>query len=39
MRKALDAVPPGARFGAIFDLVMILLLVSPLGAKIYKGVI
>ncbi len=24
------AVPPGARFGAIFDLVMILVLVSPL---------
>lgn len=28
------AVPPGARFGGIFDLAMILLLLSPLGAKI-----
>jgi len=32
------AVPPGARFGAIFDLVAILLLVSPLGERIVHAV-
>jgi hypothetical protein len=28
------AVPPGARFGAIFDLAVILVLLSPLGEQI-----
>ena len=30
------AVPPGARFGGIFDLVVLGLLLSPLGAQIAK---
>lgn len=32
------AVPAGARFGGIFDLLVILLLLSPIGAKIVQAV-
>jgi hypothetical protein len=31
-------VPPGAKFGAIFDLAVIALLLSPLGARIVQAV-
>jgi hypothetical protein len=33
-----QAVPAGARFGAIFDLVVIVLLISPLGERIAQSV-
>jgi hypothetical protein len=32
------AVPPGARFGAFFDLAVIALLVSPLGERISQAI-
>ncbi len=32
------AVPPGAKFGAVFDLVMIGLLASPIGAQIAQAI-
>jgi len=32
------AVPPGARFGGVFDLLVILLLLSPLGLRIAQAV-
>ena len=33
-----NTVPPGARFGAIFDVIVIAVLVSPLGARIAAAV-
>lgn len=34
----IKAVPPGAYFGAFFDVVVILLLASPLGERIVQAV-
>ena len=31
-------VPPGARFGAIFDVLMLVLLLSPLGIRIAESI-
>jgi len=35
----LKAVPPGAYFGAVFDIAVIMLLVSPLGARISQAIL
>lgn len=31
------AVPPGARFGGLFDLAVILVFISPVGARLFPG--
>jgi hypothetical protein len=35
----LRAVPPGAYFGAVFDIVVITLLASPLGARLSQTIL
>ena len=35
----LKAVPPGAYFGAVFDIAVIILLLSPLGASLSQAVL